>query len=167
MALFKEELVEGNSPYKQHKINEFEKDEAIGFVYMNEETRDSQDYGEFTVWQGVTFNTEAETEQELLESLELGSIIPNTILKNKQETGNLVAGELYKIVKTWDKGDKYKDKSGATKRAKGHGFDMYHLKLNTAFLKKVREFHDNIMKPKVEIEPDEDNSSESKSKPKI
>ena len=63
------------------------------------------------------------------------------MLHSKQDNGAVVRGELYRIEKTWSKGDVY----DGNKRAKGHGFDLFHLKLNTAFLKKIEDFHNTAM----------------------
>lgn len=143
MALFEEELVKGNSPYEEIKIAEFDIDKDLGFVYFKEETATSAEYGDFTVWQGVAFDTGAKSEEELVNSLKLASIIPNTLLLNKQKNGAIVPGELYRIVKKWNKGDTY----DGNKKAKGHGYDLFHLKVPTTITDAVKKFHDEKLNP--------------------
>ena len=160
MPLFEEEVVKGNSPYGENKIAEYEKGQSIGFMYVNEKTANSSEYGEFKVWQGVTFDPAAETEAELLKSLALGSIIPNMLLCNKQDNGAIIPGEMYRIEKAWNKGDTF----DGNKKAKGHGYVLYHLKLSTAILKKVKTFHDEAMNLNVK---EEESTDSTKGKPKI
>jgi len=148
MALFEEEIIKGNSPYKEHKINEYEIGKSIGFVYFKEETATSAEYGDFQVWQGVTYDFDAKTEDALIASLELGSLIANTLLLNKQKNGAIVPGELYRIEKKWNKGDTY----DGNKKAKGLGYELFHLKVSTAIITKVKEFHDTKLNPGLQEE---------------
>lgn len=146
--LFEEEVIKGNSPYNEHKIADFELEKSIGLVYIKEETATSAEYGDFQVWQGVTYDFTAATEEALIASLALGSIIPNTLLLNKQKNGAIIPGELYRIEKKWNKGDTY----DGNKKAKGHGYELYHLKVSTAIITAVKEFHDSALNPALKDE---------------
>ena len=148
MSVFEEELIKGNSPYAENKINEFEIGQSIGLVYFKEDEAESKEYGKFAIWQGVTFDFEAKSEDALIASLALGSIIPNTLLLNKQKNGAIIPGELYRIEKKWNKGDTY----DGNKKAKGLGYELYHLKVSTALLTKVKEFHDAALNPGLQEE---------------
>jgi len=158
MALFEEEEIKGNSPYKEHEIAKYEKGQSLGFVYFSEKVATSNEYGDFAVWEGVTFDFNADTEEALFASLELGSIIPNKLLLGKQENGAVIRGELYRIEKSWSKGDTY----DGNKTAKGHGFSLFHLKLSTAFLKRVENFLNTALNKKIEETPEA-----TKGKPKM
>jgi len=71
MALFETETVNGNSPYAEFKIGEMELKEAMGFMFLARDTATSAEYGDFNIWQGLKFDTKAETEEALLGSLSL------------------------------------------------------------------------------------------------
>lgn len=160
MALFEEELIKGNSPYKDLEIAKFPIGQSVGFVYFSEATAVSKEYGEFAIWEGVTFDKSATTEDALFSSLELGSLIPNKLLLGKQENGAVIRGELYRIEKKWNKGDTYE----GNRTAKGHGFDLFHLKLNTAFLKRVEDFLNSTLNKPIQEAPAE---ARKKDKPRV
>ena len=137
MALYTTEDVNGNSPYAEFKIGEMEIKEAIGFMQFTKATATSAEYGDFQIEQGVRFDTEAQTEDELLASLSLVGIIFNTQLRNFVKNGAIRYETPYIISKAWNKGDKY----DGNKRAKGNGFKVQKVGLPTPLLEKITAWH--------------------------
>ena len=144
MALFETEEVNGNSPYTDLKIGDQDNGFKFGFLFMKKDTAESAEYGVFQINQGVTFDPNAQTEKQLLDSLALGSYIPNTMLLNFEKNGAFSFETPYIITKKWTKGDKYQ----GNKKARGHGFGVEKVKLPTSILDKMIAFHNeklNIM----------------------
>ena len=139
MALFTTEEVNGNSPYEDLKIGDQDNGFKTGFLYLKKDTATSTEYGDFDIWQGLSFDPKAETEEQLLESLALASLIPNTMLKNFEKNGAFAYETPYILTKKWTKGDKYE----GNKRAKGHGFGVEKVKLPTSILDKMIAFHNS------------------------
>lgn len=141
MSFTTEEEVKGNSPYEEFAIAELSVDASIGFIYFGERTAKSKQWGEFTVWDGLMFDPSSKSEKEFLDSCELRSFIPNKVLKGKQANGAIIPGELYRIKKTWNKGDKFDDGTVA----QAYGYTLYHLKVPTTLLEKAQKKHDELM----------------------
>jgi len=141
MALFTTEEVNGNSPYTDLKIGDQDNGFRTGFLFIKKDSATSTEYGDFDIWQGLSFDPNAETEEQLMNSLQLASIIPNTMLKNFEKNGAFVFDTPYIITKKWTKGDKY----DGNKRAKGHGFGVEKVKLPTSILDKMLAFHNSKM----------------------
>jgi len=141
MALFETEEVNGNSPYTDMKIGDQDNGFKVGFLYLKKDKATSAEYGEFNIWQGLSFNQDAETEEQLLESLALASLIPNTMLQNFEKNGAFSFETPYILTKKWTKGDKYE----GNKRAKGHGWGVDKVKLPTSILDKMIAFHNTAM----------------------
>jgi len=85
--------------------------------------------------------SKAETEEQLLASLALGSLIPNTMLQNFEKNGAFTFETPYILNKKWTKGDKY----DGNKRAKGHGWGVDKVKLPTSILDKMIAWHNSAM----------------------
>jgi len=141
MALFETEEVSGNSPYKDLNIGDKDNGYTVGFLFLAKDKAVSAEYGEFSIWQGVSFDPEATTEKQLLDSLELASLIPNTMLKNFEKNGAFKFETPYILTKAWSKGDKYE----GNKRAKGHGWKVEKVKLPTSILSKMIAFHNDAL----------------------
>jgi hypothetical protein len=141
MALFTTEEVNGNSPYTDLKVGDQDNGFKTGFLYLKKDTATSSEYGDFDIWQGLSFNANAETEEQLIGSLALASLIPNTMLKNFEKNGAFSFETPYILTKKWTKGDKYE----GNKRAKGHGFGVEKVKLPTSILDKMIAFHNTKM----------------------
>ena len=141
MALFETEEVNGNSPYTDLKIGEQDNGFKLGFLYLARDKATSAEYGEFKIWQGLSFDPTAETEEALIGSLALASLIPNTMLQNFEKNGAFSFETPYILTKKWTKGDKY----DGNKRAKGHGWGVEKVKLPTSILDKMVAFHTSAM----------------------
>ena len=141
MALFETEEVNGNSPYVDAKIGDQDNGFKLGFLFLKKDKATSAEYGDFAIWQGLTFDHTAETEEALLVSLALGSFIPNTMLQNFEKNGAFAFETPYILTKRWTKGDKYE----GNKRTKGHGWGVDKVKLPTSILDKMIAFHNTAM----------------------
>ena len=135
MALFEEDKV-ANSPFKEFKPNdEVAKGESFGFLWLSNGSGTSADYGEFVTWQGLKVDLTAASEEALLESATPIGFIPNTMLKGKEENGAVLQGNLYRIEKAWDQGDKY----DGNKKAKGFGYNVFLVKAPAALIAKLKD----------------------------
>jgi len=141
MALYEVEEVNGNSPYADLKIGDQDNGYKTGFVFLRKDSAVSAEYGKFSIWQGLSFDEKAETEEALLASLSLASLIPNTMLLNFEKNGAFSFETAYILTKKWTKGDKYE----GNKRAKGHGWGVDKVKLPTSIMDKVIAFHSEKM----------------------
>ena len=141
MSLFTTEEVNGNSPYADLKIGDQDNGYKFGFLFMARDKATSAEYGDFQINQGLTFDPAAETEAQLLESLALGSYIPNTMLKNFEKNGAFSLETPYILTKKWTKGHKY----DGNKRTKGHGWGVEKVKLPTSIVDKMIAFHNTKM----------------------
>lgn len=128
MALLEEEKVLSENQHEQKELNTMEIDEDFAFYFDNTKTANSTEFGEFTVCQGLLLDLNADDEDALVASASPLSFIANTLLANKIEEGGFLRGNLYRIVKKWDKGQKF----GDGKVAKGYGYDLFHLKAGDA-----------------------------------
>jgi len=100
------------------------KGDSIDFFWMDTADRTSAEYGDFYVMLGLKLNDLSSIEAAV-ETAELVSFIPRTIIKNRVEDGTMVKEELYRITQSWEKGEKFKD----GRRAKAHGYEIKHLVL--------------------------------------
>ena len=123
MALFEEKKVEGGK-FEPLKINELAKGESIAIYFGNLADRNSKEYGEFQVVEGLQVDLTSSSADELVKSAKPASFVPNTMLQNMNEQGGFVAGKLYRIVKKWERGEKFED----GKIAKGFGYEVFELK---------------------------------------
>jgi hypothetical protein len=153
MALFETEEVNGNSPYVDLKIGDQDNGYKFGFLFLRKDSAVSPEYGRFDIWQGVSFDPKAETEEQLMNSLALASFVPNTMLLNFEKNGAFAFETPYILTKKWTKGDKYE----GNKRAKGHGWGVEKVKLPTSILDKMLAFHNEKMSV---VEKAEDDAAE-------
>lgn len=144
MSMFQEEQVSSKSPYADFKLGEADNDTVWFFYFDNQTTANSPEYGEFTILQGLGFDGELKTQDELLKSAVLNSFIPNTLIHNIMKNGGIVRGEAYKIVKKWTKGDSF-DPKDKKKKAKGHGYEFFRLKAPDSFLNALKAKHDSLV----------------------
>ncbi len=152
---FEKEKVEGNSAYTDMKLGDQENGFVITFYYDNKATATSADYGDFEILQGIGMQFEAETEAQLLNETKLISFVPNTMIKNLLASGGLTRGETYIVTKKWTKGDSF-----GKKKAKGHGYDIQHVKLPDNLLDQLKARH-------LELLPDELKKASVQDKPEI
>jgi len=165
MALLEEEKVLSENQHEQLEINTMEIDESFAFYFDNTKTANSSEYGEFTVCQGLKLNLDADDEDALVAEATPCSFIANTLLANKIEEGGFLKGELYRIVKKWDKGQKFSD----SKTAKGYGYDLFHLKAGDALTKQLAAHYKNALGGGVNLQErpvDEAPAAKAPSKPK-
>ena len=123
MGLFNESEVLNENQHEQFDISALEIGESVPFYFANTRGATSEEYGDFIICQGIQVDIEASSIDGLAESAKPISFIPNTLLKNKIDEGSMIEGELYRIEKAWDKGQKFKD----GKKAKGWGYKVFHL----------------------------------------
>jgi len=165
MGFMKKEEVNGNSPYKDLKIGDQDNGYTFGILYLTNDSAVSPEYGKFDINQGVGFNPEAQSEEELLSSMELVSYIPNTMLKSFEKNGAFAHGVAYILTKKWTKGDKY----DGNKRAKGHGFTVEKVTLPTSTIDKMTAWHNEAMSvvTKTEVSSSEQSEPTQTNKVKI
>ena len=133
MALFQEIELQGSSPYGKFSPNEeLEIGESFCIYFKETSTANSQEYGEFTVVNGVKFDCNTDTTEKLEQSMELASFVPNTLLLNKIAAGQMRPGQAYRIEKRWNRGDKY----NGNQKAKGYGYAVYKLNASDELLTK-------------------------------
>jgi len=164
-----EEEVKGNSPYEPFALNELEKGESVCFYFKETREVNSPEFGEFTVMDGVKFDCNAQTLDELKASMELRSMPANTMLLNKIASGAMRPGNIYRLEKAWNRGDKI---PGQNKRAKGHGYNIFKLVASDEL---IREF-EKFIAEKIGVAPaamqeekvaDAEEPPKPKNKPKI
>lgn len=132
---FQEIKVGFKDTHEQLVLADLEKGESVWFLWLSVRETNSVEYGPFQVIQGLKLNSEKNSEDEFVSSSTPASFIPNTMLKNAIESGGLVKGFAYKIVKAWNKDDKF----AGGKKAKGHGFELYKLAIPEPLLNKLHK----------------------------
>ena len=134
MPLFNEKEVLSENQHNQFDISSLEIGESLPFYFDNTRGATSEEYGDFIIAQGLKVDIEAASVDALIESAEATSFVPNTLLNNKIDEGSLIPGELYRIEKAWDKGQKFSD----GKKAKGWGYKVFHLATEPAVKSKLQ-----------------------------
>lgn len=120
------EEVKGSSPYKEFKFENV--GESITFLMAGVSTRNSAEWGEFTVAEVVKFDSSAKSVDDAVASAELRSFALPTVLKNQVDNGMIVRGECYTVEFVLDKGDKYVDKkTNKQARSKAKHFKVLRL----------------------------------------
>ncbi len=150
MALFKEEEVVSENQHEQLDIKEMEIGQSLGFFFTSQRTATSEEYGDFTICQGLKVDLDATDVDTLVDSSNAASFIPNTLLANKIAEGALLEGELYRIEKAWDKGQKFKD----GKKAKGWGYKLFSLSLEPVVKKQLTDAYKAKINPVKSTESD-------------
>ena len=136
MAFYEEEET-SNSAYIDLKINDMEKGKAVIFAKYETTVGTSSDFGDFDIWNGVSFATSAKSVDEAIASLKMASIVPNKLIQSKYEGKAIKDIAFYKYEKLWNKGDKY----NGNKTCKGFGYKVSVLKMPEEVLAAAREFH--------------------------
>jgi len=143
-GLFEEQQVLSENQHEQGDIRqELGLNESIGFFWTTIKEATSEEYGDFIICQGLKVNLSAGSVDELLETATPYSFIPNVLLNNKIEDGSFATNELYRIEKTWDKGQKFKDGT----KAKGYGFTLYHQNVNPEIKQQLQDVYKNRINP--------------------
>lgn len=122
---FEEKEIISKSEYKHLAIKDLGIGESICFYLMDVESKNSQEFGEFSVCVGLEINEHLENLDQVLDAAECASFVPNTQLSNMLDDKLIEFGNLYRITKEWDKGTKF---SGG-KVAKGYGYKVVKLTL--------------------------------------
>ncbi len=159
MALFNEEEVVSENQHEQLDIKEMEIGDSLGFFFVSQRTATSEEYGDFTICQGLKVDLDATSVDALVEEAKAASFIPNTLLANKIAEGALLEGELYRIEKAWDKGQKFKD----GKKAKGWGYKLFSLSLEPVVKKQLTDEY----KAKINPVKSEETAEAPKGKPAV
>ena len=134
MGFLGQEEKVSDSKFAEFKPNDdLPKGDSFGFFYFQNGSGKSAEYGDFITWQGVKVDLAAASPEAFIESATLIGFIPNTMLKNKQDNGAVAAHTLYRIEKAWDQGDKY----DGNKKAKGFGYNMYRVNIDTELVNQL------------------------------
>lgn len=166
MALFDEEKVLSENQHEQIELQAMEIDESIAFFFDNTKTANSAEYGEFTICQGLKLNLQAEDTDALVATATPVSFVANVLLSNKIDEGGFLRGEPYRLVKKWNKGQKFDD----GRSAKGYGYDLFHLKAGDALAKQLSARYKEALGGGLNIQErpvDSTPAANSKPKPKI
>lgn len=134
------EEVAGQSPYADYQLGNQENGFVATLFYTGDSEELESEHGTFICMQGVGFNPDSKTEQEIIDSAKLVSIIPNTMLQGKKKNGAFEIGQAYKFTKKWSKGDKYNGRS-----SKGHGYTVEKYSLPKSILDKLFEKHNELL----------------------
>jgi len=159
MALFNETEVVSENQHEQLDIKEMTIGESFGFFFTSQRTATSEEYGDFTICQGLKIDLDAADVDTLVGAATAASFIPNTLLANKITEGALLEGELYRIEKAWDKGQKFKD----GKKAKGWGYKLFSLSIEPTVKKQLTDAY----KAKVNGVKAEETEVEAPKKPSV
>lgn len=155
---FEAKKVESNlAVYKQIALQELAVGESICFYLFDMESRMSEQYGEFSVCVGLLIDENKPDMEQVLQHAEIASFIPNTQLTNMLEDKVISPGSLYRITKSWDRGQKFKD----GKVAKGYGYSVDLLKLG---LQDVSNFNTRFTKLRAESAQNGDEAQETPKK---
>lgn len=126
MGLFNETEVLSENQHEQFDITALEIGESLPFYYDNTRGATSEEYGDFSICQGIKVDIESASVDALVASAHPVSFIPNILLLNKIDDGSMIEGELYRIEKAWDKHQVFSD----GKKAKGWGYKVFHLAMD-------------------------------------
>ena len=159
MALFNEKEVVSENQHEQLDIKEMTIGESFGFYFTSQRTATSEEYGDFTICQGLKVDLDASDVDALVSESTAASFIPNTLLCNKIAEGALLEGELYRIEKAWNKGQTFAD----GKRSKGWGYKLFSLSIEPIVKKQLTDAY----KSKVNGINAEETESEAPKKPGV
>jgi len=160
MSLFNEKEVVSENAHEQLDIKELVIGDSIGFFFVSQRTATSEEYGDFTICQGLKVNLDAADVDSLLEDSNPASFIPNTLLSNKITEGALLEGELYRIEKAWDKNQKFADR----KKSKGWGYKLFSLSIEPVVKKQLQDKYASKINP---LTKDETEAEAPKGKPSV
>lgn len=143
-TLFGEQEIVAENQHLQGDIKkELGINESLGFYFAGTREATSEDYGDFVICQGLKVDVTSASVDALLETSLAYSFIPNVLLSNKLTEGSFAQGELYRIEKTWEKGQKFKDGT----KAKGYGFTLYHQNVDPLVKKQLADIYASRINP--------------------
>lgn len=134
------EEVQGKSPYTDYQLGNQPNGFVAALFYVGDSEELESEHGKFYCMQGLGFDVKSKTEDDILTSAKLVSIIPNTMLKGMIQNGAFAKGQAYKITKKWSKGDKYQGRA-----AKGHGYEVAKFGLPSTLIDKLYEKHNELL----------------------
>lgn len=141
-----QEEVSGSSPYQDYQLG----NQVNGFVatlfYVGDSEELESEHGKFYCMQGLGFDANSKTEDDVINSCKLVSIIPNTMLKGMITNGAFAKGSAYKVTKKWTKGDKYQGRA-----AKGHGYEVSKFGLPSTVIEKLYAKHNELLPAGLQI----------------
>lgn len=138
------EEVKGSSPYQQFDFKEI--GDSITFLMVGTATRNSTEWGEFTVAEVVQFDAGAKSIEEAAASAKLSSFALSVVLLNQVQNGMIVPGECYTVEFVLDKGDKYVDKkTGKEAKSKAKHYKVLRLNVPTEGIDALRTLIPNNM----------------------
>lgn len=136
------------SPYEAVKFEEVGDSVTIYAVNVGER---NGGFGEFQVMEAVQWNPDAESYEELEESLKLISFPLKTWLKNDVKNKKLEIGKFYTITLHLKRDMKY-IKDGVSKKAKSDNFEVIRLAVDEKAKEIIKSFAPDIAKVEVEVE---------------
>lgn len=140
------EEVNGQSPYADYQLGNQENGFVATLFYVGDSAELESEHGKFYCMQGLGFDVNSKTEDDILNSCKLVSIIPNTMLKGIITNGAFAKGQAYKVTKKWTKGDKYQGRA-----AKGHGYEVSKFGLPATLLAKLFDKHNELLPDGLKI----------------
>lgn len=132
-----EEVVNSSSPYQKFEFQEL--GDSVTIYMVGTGTRTSEQYGEFQVIEGIAWNKDAKTLDELRDSLKPISFVCNKVLSGHITNNTLRAGGVYSISLVLKKDMKYTAKNGSQARAKANHFEIKTLGLSKEALDVIKE----------------------------
>lgn len=143
MALVKgSEEVKGSSPYAQFEMKNV--GDSITCMMVGTSTRQSAEWGEFTVAEVVQFDGNSETIEQAVASASLKSFALSTVLLNQVQNGLIVPNECYSIEFVLDKGDKYIDrKTNKEAKSKAKHYKVLRLNVPTELINALKSITPN------------------------
>lgn len=154
--VFQEKELNNLDGFNRFEFKNLTKDESIIVYLADVADMDSADFGEFKLFKMLKLNV-GKTIDEMLDGAELISSIPNTMLLNMVSEGLIAEGNMYRITKAWDRGDKF---SGG-KIAKGYGYKVYALS-NPQLMPKVVAKYKELLSGPTDTEGEEITGSKTK-----
>ncbi|EAK7296943.1 hypothetical protein FBF91_08020 [Campylobacter upsaliensis] len=141
--LFEEKEVSlSQGQYESVNLADLAVEDSILFYFDSVSTGASNEYGDFKIFRGASFDAKAKDEKALLASISPISFIPNTLLLNAVENGKFIVGGFYRITKAWNRGDSFTNKNGQKQKAKGYGYKLSEILLSesikTSFSKELK-----------------------------
>lgn len=141
-----QEEISGSSPYQDYQLGNQENGFVATLFYVGDSEELESEHGKFYCMQGLGFDANSKTEEDILNSCKLVSIIPNTMLKGMITNGAFAKGCAYKVTKKWTKGDKYQGRA-----AKGHGYEVAKFGLPASILEKLYSKHNELLPEGLQI----------------
>lgn len=138
------EEVKGSSPYAEFKFEEV--GNTMTFMAVGTATRNSAEWGEFTILEVVEFDVAAKSIEDAKASGKLRSFALPVVLKNQVDNGMIVPNECYTVEMVLDKGDKYVDKkTGKQAKSKAKHFKVLRLSVPAEGVAALNELVPNKM----------------------